>query len=125
MDGRQFDALTRALAAPRSRRRALLSGGGTIVAAIAVTRPTSVTAAKQCDPFNNTCPFDATGQCQCVQTIEGKTTCTDFDDACRPNDLCQSSRECRKLVGRGSACVVCDFAGSTPIYNCTNPCVPA
>jgi hypothetical protein len=126
MDGHRFDALTRALATRRSRRRALLSGGGAVIAAVAaVTRPPSVTAGKQCDPFNNTCPIDADGRCQCAQTIEGRFACADHFDACRPGDLCQSSRECRKRVGRGSTCLACDVSESGTIYNCSNPCVSA
>lgn len=76
----------------------------------------------QCNPAANDCPQDNFAQCSCAMTISGESACCDSESCCDFDSTCDSNLDC---LQKGSVCTVCGFdEGGTPIYKCTNPCIP-
>jgi len=113
-----------AAALSRRQRRRCTRQGGTVCSA--GTRSSEccspsgvcVHGACACDPFNNTCPNDATGKCACTQDVNGTTGCCDTNSCCNNDRPCTVNGDCPK----GSFCAPgCETGGH---YVCTFPCIP-
>ena len=80
-----------------------------------------INGACECDPFNNTCPQDATAQCACAAVVGGGFGCCDSDACCDIETPCTSNTDCTRP---GSVCAIGCGPPNGTTNTCTNPCVP-
>jgi hypothetical protein len=121
-------ALTR-----KQRRRCKRQGGAVCSAGTKSSQCCSpsgecIHGACACDPFDNTCPQDASEpgfQCGCGAVVGGGAACVDHNDPCILEQPCDSHADCDP----GSVCLVGfkDLPDPTGHEGrrCSKPCVPA
>lgn len=110
MDGERFDAMTRALTAATTRRRALRLLGGTVLGTLVagVTRPAQALAAcsvdADCPNGGNPCTADLCQDGRCVHPpLPDGTVCPDGGNPCTA-DYCQAGMCIHPPKADGESC---------------------
>jgi hypothetical protein len=134
LDPDRFDALARTLAAPRTRRRALLGGAGGALALLGLAGPDRAAADTLCKPLGKKCNHDA--QCCAGHCPGGVCAACARDADCDDHDPCTTDAcvggtcvSTPKTCDDGNACTLdaCDPATGQCLYaekTCDdgNPC---
>ena len=115
-----------AAAVSKGQRKRCVRRGGTVCSAGTnreCCSPTGdcINGACECDPFNNTCPQDATAQCACAPVVGGGFGCCDSNDCCAIETPCTSNADCTRP---GSFCAIGCGPPNGTTNTCTNPCIP-